>query len=117
MKSKIVKLLALTQSPNEHESLSAIRAANKLLTKERLTWEQFFAGSGFRDEAPKVKREHYSSASNKYQGSTDELEDMLDYLLSRWPGNKFYESVANFYQTKGFVTEKQFEAVQKAYRK
>lgn len=37
---RLAKLLALTTSENDHEALSAIRQANKLLKAEKLTWEQ-----------------------------------------------------------------------------
>lgn len=38
--SKIIKLLSLTQSDNDHEALSAIRNANKILLKNNFTWHQ-----------------------------------------------------------------------------
>lgn len=38
MLNKLIKLLQLTTSDNDAEALSAIRAANRLLKKERLDW-------------------------------------------------------------------------------
>jgi len=38
-KSRLVKVLTLTQSDNDGEALNAIRAANFLLKKNSLTWE------------------------------------------------------------------------------
>lgn len=40
--SKIIKLLALTQSSNDNEALSAIRKANALLKENNKTWESLF---------------------------------------------------------------------------
>lgn len=39
-RSKLAKILSLTQSENDHEALSASRMANSLLKKENLTWGQ-----------------------------------------------------------------------------
>jgi hypothetical protein len=38
---KIIKLLALTQSPNDAEALSAMRMANAKLTEMKLDWAAF----------------------------------------------------------------------------
>lgn len=38
---KIVKVLALSQSPNDAEALSAIRMANNMLKKEGCDWQAF----------------------------------------------------------------------------
>ena len=38
---KIVKILNLTMSENDHEALLAIRMANKILKSENKTWENF----------------------------------------------------------------------------
>ena len=40
---KIIKLLNLTTSDNDNESLSALRLANKLLRKSNTSWDQFFS--------------------------------------------------------------------------
>jgi len=38
-RAKLIKLLNLTQSPNDHEALSAIRFVNRLLKKHELSWD------------------------------------------------------------------------------
>lgn len=40
MKDKLLKLLALTGSDNDHEALAAVRAANKMLKANNTTWEK-----------------------------------------------------------------------------
>lgn len=42
-RDKIVKLLQLTQSPNDFEALAAIRKANEILRRENMDWEKFLA--------------------------------------------------------------------------
>lgn len=41
-KAKLIKLLNLTTSDNEHEQLSALKAANKLLKKDKIMWDSLF---------------------------------------------------------------------------
>jgi len=43
-KNKIIKLLKLTQSANDHEALSAIRKVNSLLKAEGVEWDDFVGG-------------------------------------------------------------------------
>lgn len=39
---KLVKLLQLTQSTNDNEALAASRAANALLAKHKMNWDELF---------------------------------------------------------------------------
>jgi len=47
-KAKIIKILQKTTTDNDHEALTAIRLANKLLKGDDLHWNEFFSleGSG-----------------------------------------------------------------------
>lgn len=42
MNERLIKLLQLSQSPNDCEALAAIRKANAILAKENMDWRQFF---------------------------------------------------------------------------
>ena len=42
-RDKLVKLLQLTQSSNDHEALRSIRKANSLLKKNGMDWNKFMA--------------------------------------------------------------------------
>jgi len=44
-KSRLAKLLSLTQSDNDSEALSAMRMANGMLKKENMTWQQILGDS------------------------------------------------------------------------
>lgn len=41
MREKLIKLLQLTQSPNDFEALAAIRKANEILRRGNIDWEKF----------------------------------------------------------------------------
>src|SRR6266566_3142848 len=41
---RLAKLLRLTTSPNDHEALMAIRAANRLLDSSAWDWDRLLAG-------------------------------------------------------------------------
>lgn len=97
MDTKIIALLNLTQSDNDHEALLAIRKANNFLKKKNLTWERFFKDSLMGQTSP-----------------GEEIEKMLEHLLSKFPDNQFYMSLSNFYWAKGFLTPKQLIALKKA---
>lgn len=42
-KGKLIKLLGLTTSSNDHEALAAIRKVNSFLSEDNKTWEEVFA--------------------------------------------------------------------------
>lgn len=42
--STLVKILSLTQSPNDHETLAAIRKANSVLQQNGWSWEDLVYG-------------------------------------------------------------------------
>lgn len=42
MNPRLIKLLMLSQSPNDNEALAAIRKANELLKEENKSWETAF---------------------------------------------------------------------------
>jgi len=43
-RKKLAKLLSLTSSDNDHESLSAIRCANDLIKKHKYSWDELLRG-------------------------------------------------------------------------
>lgn len=54
LRSKLIKLLNLTSSPNDHEALSAIRMANKALKSSDLSWENLSSNIENKTEATLV---------------------------------------------------------------
>jgi hypothetical protein len=55
-KDRIVKLLNLTASDNDHEALLALRNAQKLMKQGGLTWEALFTGSSTSSTRPTTPR-------------------------------------------------------------
>ena len=43
----------------------------------------------------------------------DEIEDLFDKAFRNFPESEFLESVYEWWESKGFITPKQFEAVEK----
>lgn len=41
-KERLIKLLNLTQSPNDNEALAALRRVHKIFEKENVSWEKLF---------------------------------------------------------------------------
>lgn len=58
-RDKLIKLMALTSSENEHEAMNAMRAANRLLKDSEFTWEKVL------NQAPQFAGE-YESLRLKY---------------------------------------------------
>lgn len=42
--TRFIKVMQLTQSPNDNEVLSAVRRANTILAKHKFDWERFIMG-------------------------------------------------------------------------
>lgn len=107
-KSKITKLLALSQSDNDNEALAAIRMANKLLRANNLTWETFMG-----QEIPKHDTgpawAHYHGVSEK-----------IDYILQNhpsWFNPDFIMSLKLQLRSRGKLSQKQLDALNKIYTK
>ena len=59
MKEKVLKLLQQTTTNNDNEALNAVRAANAILKKKDLHWDEFFSTPGpasFSRENASLKR-------------------------------------------------------------
>lgn len=106
-RDRVLKLLALTTSANDHEALLAMRRANGMLAEHDQDWWAFFAG-----ETPKTSPRTAPSSS-----SSDDFGGMIDLCLSRLRGSayEFVESLSGFYRERGYLTEKQESALRKFY--
>jgi hypothetical protein len=107
-KSKIIKLLSLTQSDNDHEALNAIRMANRILRTNEFTWEKFF-GAG----APKY-------STNKGWGGYQGVAEKIEYILNNYPiwfDPAFVRDLQTQLKIRGKLTPKQVQAIEKIYHK
>lgn len=105
---RLINLLMLTTSNNDHEALLACRKANELLARHCLSWRQFIDSLS---RPPRQRREE----PKKPDGTIDwasEIDRLLRTVKNQ-DSRDFLTSVKQFYMTRGFITEKQQEAVRK----
>jgi hypothetical protein len=118
---KFIKLMMLTQSDQDHEALVALRKANGMLAADNLNWEEFIKGMAHAATAkPQQRHTHYNDhAFNDINEPS--IKDVLDHLMNtvdrRGSFFEFVDSVNSFYNRTGYLTEKQEDAVRRAYRR
>ena len=106
--SKIIKLLNMTSSSYDGECLAAIRRANVILLEENITWSDIF----------KVKQS-LPTPLDKPNFSSEQIKHMLVMCLARVhsrSGLEFLKSLQGFYRNRGYLTERQLEALQSWYK-
>lgn len=108
-KQKLIKILNLTQSPNDNEALSAIRMANKIILEAKESWEKLLTIT-----APKFQDFFYEKRTYT-QGPS--IEEMLDICLDKVTGEglDFIESLHEQWTLKKTLSPKQKAALQKFY--
>lgn len=123
-REKLAKLLALSTSDNEHEALGCLRAANRLIKAENLTWADVLAGpeKTFRVV---VQREPYTAEEN-WQPPHLKDKVMIDlmfrtvYAQPRTGNEDFWrwlDDVHHKYETYGSLTHGQFNGLRNSYRR
>lgn len=174
MKNKVIKLLKMTTSSNDHEALNAIRMANLSLKKEGMHWDDFFFKASPLSNAKEtdyirkintLKRELDNSLSkkpslsntketeyvkriNKLKNELDNckrnssihksveqrkkisnphieviphrvprnVKEKIEICLEVSPNNSFLNSIDEFFNKEGFLTQKQLDALDTIYR-
>jgi len=115
---KFIKLMMMTTSPNDGECLNAARRANSMLAEANLDWDDFLRGKAKIITSTASTQTNYSG--KKYQNSA-EIEAMLNNVLETSKrGTSFYgflESLSNWWEANGFLTEKQYNALRKTYER
>ncbi len=112
---KLVKVMGYTTSPNDGEAINAIRIANGILDGANITWEQFIAQKTIVIQEV-VSRTVPDLTSTK--GKDPQIEQMLSACLkgiNSSSGLKFIQSLAEWYKAKGFLTQKQKDALERWY--
>lgn len=134
---RLVKLMRMTESAHDGESLNALRLANKMLRAAGKHWgDVLVAGSTSSDDyrtAPSKRRgfnskpstAQYGSAAprQKYDGHKGRNEDpeiraWLEALNGRRHSidfQMFLGSVTEFYENNGYLTDAQYSAVKRAF--
>ncbi len=101
---KIVKLLNLTTSDSDGETLSAVRAANAILRKENKSWGDLLH----------AVIDHPGGGSR----SSPSAFEMLDYLFAcNLPCGTllFVESLRCFFERRGHLSSKQMDILREIY--
>lgn len=115
------KCMALTTSSNDPEALMALRAANRILASETLTWEKVLdrvvtVVNEFEAEdepAPRTARRSTGGggASARSDASPNEIRRLIAEAEAAQPNSKFVASVAEQFAEKNWLSEAQVETL------
>lgn len=140
---KFVKLMMLTMSENDGEALVALRKANAMLAAADVNWEEFLTLVGTENQKPQQPQQQSATPQRSSSSSKPPWEDDDDFAdvgrdakTGRYTDadtiNKLFErafaktrrsssgfrefldSVHEFWERAGFLTEKQYHAVRRA---
>lgn len=115
---KLIKLMQMTQaSASDNERLNAVKMANMLLKAADYNWEDLLRGRvlTFPTDTPDLSK----AKSTKRYDNQDEINGYFDKVLhgARPPQGgfrEFVDSLHDFWQQKGFLTEAQYNAIKKS---
>lgn len=105
--SRLKKFMALTASDNDAEALASMQQANRVLAQNGYTWDMVFGRT--------VKVLHPIEA-DPVDEEADEKEALFDRALRGASGEfrTMLLSIQSQYQTKGWLSEKQWAVVKNA---
>lgn len=138
MNPLLIKLMMMTTSSSDGEALTAIRKANAILAEANVNWAEFLTAvesgkakedNSFRTKpSERQKRRDQSfgdnnafsdvgkNASGRYDDAT-EIDPMFERAFKN-AGNSgfrdFLDSVFEWWTDKGFLSDKQYQAVKRA---
>ena len=128
---QLIKFMMMTTSDSDGEALTAIRKANAILKEQQVNWQEVLMGikpdQSFRVPPSKRRPEpdDYERAANSSRGFAGhktryddavEIEKMFETALHETRGrgvHGFVESIHEWWQDKGFLTEAQYLALKK----
>lgn len=117
----LIKLLRMTESTHDGESLTAIRMANSMLNRHNANWDDVM-----RSKVPMVDADPFAKAPvvgpstprNTGPKHTDanEIETYFAQLTQRDLGTfkDYVDDVYQWWQDKGFLTDKQYNVIKNA---
>ena len=121
---KLIKLMGMTTSQHDGECLNAIRAANAILMGANRDWDDILRSKVTVKKVEGVstnpKYAHGSvggGSSNKH--TDDSINEMFDMVMKNTPEHHsfygFIKSLHDYWELNGFLTDKQYNALRKAY--
>lgn len=111
--NRLRKLMAMTFSDNDTEALTSVRAANKLLKDNGLTWQRVF------DRTVRVENSVEEAVPSKNGYSEEDITTMFESALSKADGGfrDFLLSLQARYDEKGRLSEGQMDALIRASKR
>ena len=119
---KIVKLLNLTTSTNDHEALSAVRKANALLKNHKILWDSLIGDKkkSFDTFFEDIKQD-FDWQDHSYRDSWDKLwfnqckslDNYIDECIKGTTLSDLQNILLRSYKTKGKISEKQLATLTK----
>jgi hypothetical protein len=100
-----------TTSENDNEALVALRAANRLLTRENLTWTRVL------DRSVNIAVPFESRSTAEGKTDNEEMEALFDVALSKTRPGGFQDTLQSIYdqwQTHGRISARQRQVVEEA---
>lgn len=103
-------MMEMTTSTNDHEALTALRSANRLLEKEKLTWTRVL------DRSVSVDIGFESAASAQGRTDEDEMEALFEAAMRNAKGSflEMLEDIHEQWETRHSLTPRQREVVVEA---
>jgi hypothetical protein len=131
-KDRLTKLMQMTTSDHDGEALNALRMANKMLDTEKVTWGEILAagrtiniGISYRHE-PETRSPAPYKAEEPWQPPHLHDKAVIDlmfrtiYARPRTGNDGFWEfidSVHQWYLDKGWLTQSQYNAIRRSYKR
>lgn len=123
-REKLIKVLSMTTSSSDGEALAAIRKANKILTENNTTWNNFIRGIPTPRPVSRPSAPMGRGTSNAPRDFTKiyddpEIPNMIEALRRDAKGSflGFVESISCQWHDKGYLTKAQYEAVINAFER
>lgn len=129
-KTRLAKVLALTQSDKDHEALAAMRKANEIIKGEGLTWDELLHALPSRGVTVTVTRNHFTQdappASDNWVPPHLRDKVIIDLMFRtvmaqpRHDGEDiwtFLDSIFQRWETHGNLTQGQYRGLQNCYRR
>ena len=113
--TRLTKLLNLTTSNFDGECLNSIRAANTLLDKHGIRWDDILDDTKSFQIINQLKSEIITLKMRETPDTRIKIIDKLNECLSHRPDNKFIKSLKDSYGRYGKLTEKQIDVLNKMW--
>lgn len=78
---RIAKLMALTQSENEHEALSALRAVNRALRESNLQWKDVISAAPRSSSENENYKKRFQDLVIRYNTLVDRYNALIEETL------------------------------------